>query len=316
MLMAKNFSHALHIVIACALSYVTYFLFTAEQYSLAMMAVLITAGFSIIFFSPKFYKARFYYPAIAGLVLFTVFPVAYTSYVGFTNYGGSNLLTFAQVQRYFSSQVVVNKSTEQPYELYRNGEEYQLYLPSVSQLSSPFYLPSSGEYDMQLSSPSGEKVTLRDIIKLRGELKELQFAYGDQKLKMSGMKTFAEVVPAYTLVDDSGTLRSHSGELLTPDHSKGYYVDSVGNEIKPGWKTWIGAKNFERIIESDGVREPIFAIFIWTIVFALGSVLGTFAIGMLLALVLQWRELKGKKTLSNLVDTSLCCACLYIDTSV
>ena len=85
---------AISAAVSLLLLYISITLFLQEQFGLAMMLVLLTAGFAIIFFSKRLYTARFYYPAVAGLALFTLFPVIYTSYIGYTNYGGSNLLTF------------------------------------------------------------------------------------------------------------------------------------------------------------------------------------------------------------------------------
>ena len=278
------------------LLYASTALFITQQYALAMVFVVLTAAFAIIFTSKRLYTARFYYPAIGGLLLFTVFPVLYTGYVGFTNYGGSNLLSFEQVQRFYTTQVVVDKSTEQQFKLSETSDGLKLWLPDSQLLSEPFTADSTGSI-LQLapSTEPTETLPIKAMVKQRKLLGTLNFETPDGVLLQSAsIKTLATVVPAYRFIDETGRLEDANGQILTPDHSEGYYQTADGEHLKPGWKTWVGGRNFDRMLNSEGIREPIVEIFIWTLIFAFGSVLGCFGVGMLLALILQWPELRGK----------------------
>jgi len=295
-----NISSTIGLVIKLAiiaiLGYVAATLFVSGELSVAMMLVVITAAFAIIFFFKRFYSVRFYYPAIAGLLLFTVFPVVYTSYVGFTNYGGANLLTFERIQNYFTSQVAIDKSTEEPFQLFETADGLRLWLPESGLLSAPFKLATPEAVTLQKAQePKGELLPLKAVVANRELLKLKEFTYDSLSLKTAGLKTVASLQPAYRIIDADGRLESYEGEILTPDHDVGFYRNAEGETLKPGWKTWIGTRNFDRMFNSEGIKEPIVSIFIWTLIFALGSMVGTFAVGITLALILQWRELKGKR---------------------
>jgi maltose/maltodextrin transport system permease protein len=56
----------------------------------------------------------------------------------------------------------------------------------------------------------------------------------------------------------------------------------------------VGWTNFQRVLFNDGIRGPMLQIFLWTVAFALLSVVGSFTVGMLLASILQWPHLRGK----------------------
>ncbi|MCP8690201.1 maltose ABC transporter permease MalF [Marinobacterium sedimentorum] len=287
---------AISAAVSLLLLYISITLFLQEQFGLAMMLVLLTAGFAIIFFSKRLYTARFYYPAVAGLALFTLFPVIYTSYIGYTNYGGSNLLTFEQVQNYYTSQDLIDKESEQAFELVADNDLYRLWLPKTALLSAPFGEADKGsKIELELASQPQNVLGVRDVVKNRELLKSLTLYRGDLELQVSSLKSVAKVLPAYRLIDDTGRLQKADGSILTPDQDVGFYKTESGEELKPGWKVWVGTRNFDRMFHSNGIREPIGKIFVWTVIFALVSVLATFAVGILLALVLQWRELKGKK---------------------
>ena len=118
---------------------------------------------------------------------------------------------------------------------------------------------------------------------------------------MSGLRKFAAVVPLYTLQADGETLyNNETQENLRPNNEVGFYqpVDEngqfVGSTVSPGFIVTIGTDNFERVWKDDGIKEPFISIFIWTIVFSAVSVALTVLIGLVLASVVQWEELKGR----------------------
>ena len=55
-----------------------------------------------------------------------------------------------------------------------------------------------------------------------------------------------------------------------------------------------GWKNFTRIFLDKGIQGPFVQIFIWTLIFSGLTVLFTLAVGLVLASLVQWDELKGK----------------------
>ena len=58
-----------------------------------LLIVVLVASGVIIFLSKRTYAHRYAYPAIAGMVTFIVFPMAYTISIAFTNYSGDHTLT-------------------------------------------------------------------------------------------------------------------------------------------------------------------------------------------------------------------------------
>lgn len=64
--------------------------------------------------------------------------------------------------------------------------------------------------------------------------------------------------------------------------------------IEPGYMVTVGFNNFIKIFTSKNITTPFFKVFIWTIIWALVSVLSSFAMGLALALVFNSSNLKGK----------------------
>jgi maltose/maltodextrin transport system permease protein len=71
--------------------------------------------------------------------------------------------------------------------------------------------------------------------------------------------------------------------------------------MPPGFKVNIGWGNYTRMLGDANFRGPFFSIFIWTVVFAGLTVLLTTAVGLTLAVVLNWEALRFKTTYRTLL---------------
>lgn len=76
----------LGIVDAVAL-YAAFVLLTHQEWIVLAIVVAVTAGVNYIYFSRRRVPAKYLTPGIIFLVLFQVFALIYTGYIGFTNYG-------------------------------------------------------------------------------------------------------------------------------------------------------------------------------------------------------------------------------------
>jgi maltose/maltodextrin transport system permease protein len=290
---------ALVAVITLALIFVAYTVYAIGQPIFGVVVLLVALGFFYVFGFARAYTARFIYPGIATMALFVVFPIFYTIYLGFTNYGSFNLLTFERAQEVILSGRSVDETTARPFALVQDGAAYRIYLSDESGgfLSDPVPLDGSAETvsARPVANPPAETMERRAAVQLRGPLGEIGIALPDGNLlRNAGLREFAKVTPDFERLEDNRLRHVASGEILTPDHETGFYTTADGETIAPGWRTYIGLGNFERIFGSEGIRGPIVSIFAWTVAFAAASVVFTFAIGLTLATILQWEHLRFK----------------------
>lgn len=81
-----------------------------------------------------------------------------------------------------------------------------------------------------------------------------------------------------------------------------YFVDENGERaFSQGWLQSVGLANYERLFTNSAIAGQFGAAFAWTLVFAAGSVLLTFALGFALALVLNDQRLKGRRVYRSLL---------------
>lgn len=75
------------------------------------------------------------------------------------------------------------------------------------------------------------------------------------------------------------------GTILTANHDTGFFDPPDGDQVPPGWHVNIGIDNFARVFQSDGIREPMVLVFLWTFACATLTVATTFALGRTQAVI-------------------------------
>ncbi len=281
-------------VISVVLLWVAFYLYQLNQPTFAAIVLALATGFSIVFGASRFYGGRFIFPGVAAVLIFIAFPVIYTIYIGFTNYSSFNLLSYERTIEVLTSRGSVDKSTEQPFAVAPEGDSYRIWLPESGLLSGPVALSGPAESALTAADEPASLLERRDAIKLRAGLQELTLTTPDGIiLQNAGLRTFATVTPDYVQTGPDELTKS-DGTVLKADHSTGFFIDEAGEQVPPGWRVTIGWDNFTRIFQSEGIRAPMVSIFIWTFVFAGLSVVFTFAVGLTLAVILQWPHLRLK----------------------
>lgn len=281
-------------IISVALLFGSFFLYQIAQPIYGVILLTLATGFVIIFGLNQYYGARFIFPGIAAVLIFIAFPVVYTIYIGFTNYSSFNLLTYERTVEVLTSRGSVDPTTEQPFSVARDGEGYRIWLPEAGLLSDPVALDDIAEAALSPAGVPPDLLERREAVQLRTGLQALTLVTPDGTIiQNAGLRTFASVTPDY-VQSGPNTLTRFDGTKLIADHTTGFFIDESGEQVPPGWRVNVGWANFERIFQSDGIRGPMVSIFVWTFVFAIASVVLTFAVGLALAVILQWPHLRFK----------------------
>ncbi|MFB9887024.1 maltose ABC transporter permease MalF [Balneatrix alpica] len=281
--------------------YLVVALYAQQQLAFAVLVLVVVGGATWVFVHPKLYAHRYVFPAIAGMLVFIIFPLLYTIGIGFTNYSASNLLDLERVQKYHLSQTYT-QGASLGFELYQQGEHYQLVLSDVDgqRYQSPtFKLPLETEapLTLQLQQSSLQPqapLAIRDIIARKKELQSLRLQLAERQLQMNGLRSFAEVSALYTLLEDGRLQNQQTGEVLSPNFELGFYQKADGSTVAPGFAVNVGWRNFVKVVTDTSIREPFLQIFVWTLMFSTLTVLFTLAVGLTLASLMQWELIRGK----------------------
>ncbi|MDH2925107.1 maltooligosaccharide ABC transporter membrane protein [Nicoletella semolina] len=292
-----------------------------------LVLIVVTTGI-FVFSNARSYRWRYLFPGVSAIGIFVVFPLLCTVLIAFTNYSGSNQLTFERVlqqlqtQRYFSGERFQFKlleraedSNEASSNTSNNGEkQYQLLLENRKlqkfYLSEPLVLTDIAlngmatniTVDTIANEPSLKVASLKIITQHRQHLQRLNVTLPtNEMVTMSSLRQFAQQSPRFHFDSDTQILTNQeTNERYRPNDDIGFFeqIDARNNfngkRLEPGYIVGNGWTNFTKILTDEGIQKPFLQIFIWTVTFSLLTVLFTTLLGMVFASLVQWDALKGK----------------------
>jgi maltose/maltodextrin transport system permease protein len=316
-------------VILVPFLYVNFLMYMSGHILIAISFLIILLLGTLIYTSRKGYVYRYLFPGLLGFMAFVIFPLVYTVWTSAHKYDARNLLTYERIHSDFLSQTY--RADDAPtfnYELIPSAKEaeYHLLLRMAKEDEGPVDKPPadfvSGSFPITVpddeeavaaipvalltaaNTPKGEALQLRDITrnKLHVALRGFMFALPDgTQVSMTGLRSFAARMPLWKAGQDNTLINQQDGMTIHPDRKLGFFVDEQGEPVGYGFRTLAGARNYRRIFTDERIKGPFLKIFIWTMTFALLSVVTTFAIGMFLAVLLEWKHMKGRNLYRTLL---------------
>jgi len=118
---------------------------------------------------------------------------------------------------------------------------------------------------------------------------------------IASLREFAPLQPAYRKGEGNALVDTQTGEVLTANFKTGFYETPAGEGVRPGFKVNVGFANYLRVLSDSALTQPLLRIFLWTVTFALLTVVFTLIVGFTLAVVLNWELLPGRTTYRTLL---------------
>ncbi len=118
-----------------------------------------------------------------------------------------------------------------------------------------------------------------------------------------GFTMATELTPIVTYDAATDTFTNVETGVVYTDNGAGSFTnpDNPDDELLPGWKENIGWQNFTSILTDPDVRDPFGNVFVWTFIYAILTVLLTFAVGLSLAIALNKQGMRGQKVYRSLL---------------
>jgi len=283
---------------------------------LVIVLGVILVMFNLIYLLPQAYPLRWMGFGLGFLILFTIYPMVFTIYVAFTNYGDGHLLTKEQAIPLIEKQTFLPetgksyswtafKSAEGNYALWlinpegetflaKPGEEIQAAEPGASGIGEPDSkgIPTTieGYQRLNLLLSAADK-----------ELPNIKFGLeGDQTIQIRNPSEAAELQVRFKYDPATDTVVDQSNnEIYYNDF--GTFTSRTGKTIKPGFRAEIGLKNFQDFVTSPALRGPLVQILTWNFIFPTVSVLSTFALGLAIAIMFNDPDFPLKKLIRSLL---------------
>ena len=284
-----------------ALLWLVFSTYAAGQPMVAMGLLVLGGSAIAVYASARSLAWKYLYPGVAGMLLFVAFPLLYTVQIGFTNYSSDHLLGEDRARTYLLNQHSFDESLLLGYTVHAVDDGLRLRLTAAdgARWLTPVITPGAApEAPLALQSADGvdlpAALAMRDVIARRGLLRGLQFVLPDgTRLQYAGLREFGVREALWTAGDD-GAVVDLTGTVYAPNRETGYFENPRGEHVQPGFKVGVGFANYQRMLLDADFRGPFVSIFVWTVTFAGLTVLFSTAIGMSLAVALEWPALRGR----------------------
>ncbi|MTV25941.1 ABC transporter permease subunit [Nitriliruptoraceae bacterium ZYF776] len=294
-----------------------------ERLWLPLVIVLAaTLLLDVVYLSSRTVPAKFLIPGTLVVLAFQVYPVLYTGYIAFTNYGTGNVLTQPQAAgRIVAGSIAVPEDATRYGSQPLVGPDDELALLLTDPDGQRFLGTADGLTELDDADVVGEgtgtevlgtwtPLTLGEAQSREDEVLAFAVPVTDPDAVAEGERADAISVQTFSSAAVAVQRFEHDADrdvvvdLLDGTEylpSDGAYRAPDGTSLRPGYRDVVGFDNFATVLTSPAIRGPFLRVFAWTFVFAIGSVLSTFVLGLGLALALNDDRLKLRRTTRSLL---------------
>jgi len=262
---------------------------------------------------------KYLIPGILLMLMFQIYPVFYTFYTSFTNASDGHTISKEEsieaitvngpivegqgADRYALTIAVADGADPNtaPFVYLLVGADGTVLLGDESGIAP---LPDSSVTVENGKVTAAEDYSLLTGVQINDRSSEFDtFSVpldGDEAVKKIGLSEAFSGTVQYRYDAASDTITdSTDGTVYVADNAS-WVPEDGGATLSPGWKQFVGFDNFAKVLTNDTVRNSFIGILIWNIAFAGLSVLSTFALGLLLAIVLN-RKMIGQRLTRSLL---------------
>ncbi|MFW5786754.1 MAG: maltose ABC transporter permease MalF [Halanaerobiales bacterium] len=287
-------------------------LFNDTAYILFAALVIGVITINYVYLVDKAYPLRYILPGTLFMVALVVYPIFYTAYISFTNYGTGNILSKDQVihqleNKYYQPPeaeelqfTAFKKPDQEEFAVLLEDEKGNLFLGikgHAEKISSNDKRLKDNNNDGEIDEINGyQKLDQRKLYQNMGTLEELAFKRSDKDYlyRMASATKFKAYEPQYEYNWEKGKLINLKTEKEYYPRD-GFFRSDDGEKLTPGYRTYVGWENYRKLLTDQRIFQPFLRVFLWTFQWALLSVFTTFVLGLFMAILLNDKNLILRK---------------------
>ncbi len=271
-----------------------------------------------VYFSKRTVALRWIAPGLMLMLVFVVWPILFTVYIAFTNWSTGNILTKTQSIEQIESDVIpADPENAEEFEYFLYGDpDSGLFLLLTTEDGTTYYGPPRLADDPVVEDsliPLEEtavtdddadgipetiddrtRLATRDLFGIANLIEELVLDLPQGQVQPQTVTKARLLIDTqrYTYDPVTDTLYDARDDVTCVPETGSFICD--GDRLERGWRVVIGWENFSDIIANDRIRGPLLRVFLWNFAFAALSVMGTLALGLLLAMVVRDKVFRGR----------------------
>lgn len=283
---------------------------------LAVVLGIIAVLMNLIFLIPQAYPFRWMAIGIAFLILFVIYPILFTIYVAFTNYGDGHFLTKEQAIPVIERETYLPQGgSSYTWTAYKSeAGNYALWLVDaegkgfLAKPGEPIAEAQPGANGVGEADSKGIPASLDGYQRLNTliaasdkELPNIKFGLeGGANVQIRSPKEAAQLAQRFKYDAATDTVVDQSnGDIYT--NVRGTFTTKDGKTIIPGFREWIGLENYVEFATSPALSGPLVQILVWNFIFPAVSVVSTFSLGLAIAVMFNDKDFPLKKVIRSLL---------------
>ena len=290
-------------------------LITFGYLPLAVAIFIITFIVNFVILRRQAYPVRWMVLGLVFMALFTIYPIIFTIWVSFTNYGEGHLVTKEQAMVQILSEKYLPetgkayswtafKSPTGEYALWLLDAEGNAYLAKPGE---PLTQPKPGEMGIGELDAKGIPVTIEGYQRLNAivaatdqNITQVLFGEEGRTIQVRSPKEAAELLPLYVYDPERDAMVSQETGVVY-QNIRGLFSSPDGTVLRPGFVSQVKVTNFKEFFTSPALRGPLVRIILWNFGFAFFSLLLNFALGLAIAILFNDPSFPLKKLIRSLL---------------
>lgn len=307
-------------IVDAGVGFVLMILFGKEKYAFAIFFAAVALIVNWIYLRRGGLPAKYLAPGVLLLLAFQVYVVVYSGYISFTNYGSFHNGSYTESLDAIQQAAVepIEGATEYEIKVVRSTDGAiqfvavdlaggKIFMGGEDYAKHPWHEVTAAEGLVTNADGYPESITGQtflsdeEIIALEPGVTTMKIPLGPD-LNTDGFIATADAFFAqqnrfsYIYDEKNRTMtRLSDNKVFVADNKVGFFKNADDGELlsEIGWQVQIGWKNYAKIFGDKELRGPLSGIILWTILFAFGSVLSTFILGLALALIFNDQRIRG-----------------------
>ena len=293
-----------------------------NQITFAVILAAVTLIVNWIYLRKGGLPAKYLAPGVILLICFQIYTVIFSGYISFTNYGSLHNGNY---------EAALNATMLAAVEPVEGASEYDIKIVKGNDGVLQFLATDFNTFKVYIGGANYATHPIREVTDSDGLVKgadgtaeslEGYTRLNDDQITNNAVAIIGLKVPLGPDIANDGFLATSDGyygavnkfsytydeatktitttadnRKYVADDREGFFIDPTSgeklNEI--GWRTNVGWKNFQTIFTDKELRGPLVGVLLWTFQFAILTVLSTFVLGLILALLLNDERIKGLK---------------------
>jgi len=284
-------------------------------FPLAAAILVITIFVNVVILRKEAYPLRWMVVGLILMALFTIYPMVFTIWVAFTNYGESHLITKQQaIDQFLNEKYLPEAGKAYTWTAFRSPEgDYALWLidPNgngyLAKPGEPITQPLPGEAGIGELDNKGIPISIEGYERLNAilaatdkNLTQILFGEAGNTIQVRSPTEAAELLPLYAY-DSAQDAMINQDTGVIYKNLRGTFTSSAGEALRPGFVASIKISNFRDFFISPALRGPMVQLVTWNFAFAFLSLLLNFSLGLAIAIMFNDPDFPLKKLIRSLL---------------